>query len=231
MPSFLADYAARTAQNKPVLDVPAATTLYAIWIGTNDLGPGCFFTDQQEPQYRVPALPDCVYAQIDTLWRVAGARHFVLLNTPALNVAPQYQPLERGGNGGMASYNSNLTQSTEKIRNYAGLVNSLYDWRSGYHVLVGKRWAGATLTVFDVEALMLDMYNKPSAYLNGTAPGGLKVQGSVVQCGSSCAAGSVRDSYMWYDALHPSEQTQRIVAREFVSMQRGSSKWARYWGF
>jgi hypothetical protein len=34
---------------------------------------------------------------------------------------------------------------------------------------------------------------------------------------------------MWYDELHLSEQTDRIIAREFVGVVEGGSKWATYW--
>lgn len=34
---------------------------------------------------------------------------------------------------------------------------------------------------------------------------------------------------MWYDALHPSEQTDRIIAREFVDMVNGDGKWGKTW--
>jgi hypothetical protein len=34
---------------------------------------------------------------------------------------------------------------------------------------------------------------------------------------------------MWYDELHPSEQTDRVIAREFVDVVKGKSKWATYW--
>ena len=33
---------------------------------------------------------------------------------------------------------------------------------------------------------------------------------------------------MWYDELHPSEQTGRVVAREFEQTIKGVSKWATY---
>jgi hypothetical protein len=33
---------------------------------------------------------------------------------------------------------------------------------------------------------------------------------------------------MWYDELHPSEQTNRIVAREFVNVVGGQSVYASY---
>lgn len=34
---------------------------------------------------------------------------------------------------------------------------------------------------------------------------------------------------MWYDELHPSEQTDRVIAREFLEVIKGKSKWATYW--
>lgn len=33
---------------------------------------------------------------------------------------------------------------------------------------------------------------------------------------------------MWYDELHPSEQTDRIIAKEFVGLLDGMSKYASY---
>jgi len=38
-----------------------------------------------------------------------------------------------------------------------------------------------------------------------------------------------KDSYMWYDELHPSEQTSRIVAKEFVGVLNRESKYAKYY--
>jgi hypothetical protein len=75
---------------------------------------------------------------------------------------------------------------------------------------------------------MSDMWHQPSLYFNGTAP--LNVTGSIYGCAiSNCAASGSRDSFMWYDDLHPSEQSDRIVAREFVNVVRGTSNWTTYW--
>lgn len=77
---------------------------------------------------------------------------------------------------------------------------------------------------------MTDIHTNPSTYLNGTAP--LNVNGYVNHCnttGMECVANSSPDSFLWYDELHPSEQTERVVAREFVSVVEGSSGWATYW--
>lgn len=84
------------------------------------------------------------------------------------------------------------------------------------------------------------MFNHPSRYLNGTAP--LNVTGSINQCvfepdnggpvGGVCAPATgdnaIRDSFLWWDELHPSEQADRIVAREMVKAMRGNTRWATW---
>jgi hypothetical protein len=75
---------------------------------------------------------------------------------------------------------------------------------------------------------MSDIWNQPSLYLNGTTP--LNVTGSIYGCAiSSCPGLSSRDSFMWYDDLHPSEQTDRVIAREFVNVVNGVSSWTKYY--
>lgn len=67
--------------------------------------------------------------------------------------------------------------------------------------------------------------------MNGTAP--LNVTGNSYTCdvaGNNCKSDPNRDAYLWYDELHPSEQTDRVIAKEFESVLGGKSKYARYWG-
>ena len=93
------------------------------------------------------------------------------------------------------------------------------------------------------------MFNHPSQFLNGTAP--LNVTGyqahtnltggdlhllpspgmiSILRVTSSLV-NSVIDSFLWYDALHPSEQASRQVAREIVKTFNGSrSQYAKFFG-
>ncbi|KAJ3783564.1 hypothetical protein GGU10DRAFT_50743 [Lentinula aff. detonsa] len=81
------------------------------------------------------------------------------------------------------------------------------------------------------------MLVNPSQYLNGTAP--LNVTGCINSCvfqvnepdSGACTLvnGTDRDSYLWYDELHPSEQADRIVAREMALVMEGkASKWATW---
>lgn len=100
------------------------------------------------------------------------------------------------------------------------------------------------------------MFNRPSLYLNGTAP--LNVTGAVNSCvfelrgtTADCVlvSGPARDSFLWlvtptegnqpranydwsirrFDELHPSEQADRIVAREVAaSIQGKKNRWTTW---
>lgn len=77
----------------------------------------------------------------------------------------------------------------------------------------------------------MDIYNDPTAYLNGSAPA--NVTGFERHCdltGTVCTEfeGNSPDSFLWYDELHPSEQTNRIIAKEFVQVLDGKSRYATY---
>lgn len=37
------------------------------------------------------------------------------------------------------------------------------------------------------------------------------------------------DVFMWFDELHPSEQTWRVVAKIFARAIKGASEWAQYY--
>lgn len=89
-------------------------------------------------------------------------------------------------------------------------------------------------------AKLTDIYNNPSRYLNGTAPPNVKSW--VNQCATNstiltngtvsnttvCTREASPDSYEWFDTLHPSEQTDRVVAQEFVKVVHGTSNFAMY---
>ena len=75
----------------------------------------------------------------------------------------------------------------------------------------------------------MDIYTNPTAYLNGSAPA--NVTSFENQCdvtGANCVVASSPDSFFWYDELHPSEQTDRILAEEFVAALNGNGTYATY---
>ncbi|GFG12474.1 hypothetical protein IFM5058_05964 [Aspergillus udagawae] len=225
IPSFLGDngYVSNTT-GEPALVNPPDETVYAIWIGTNDIGYGGFLTEVQPAGMPLTYLTDCVYAQLDRLYAI-GARVFVLMNMAPLDLTPLYALPQNGGSVNAqywtdkAAYDSNITRPSEKMRQYVTMVNAVYDYQTPYDVVVADRYPHSRFAVYDVHALMTDIWANPSHYLNGTAP--YNVASSVYRCGSPCAPNAVRDSYLWYDDLHPSEQTDRIIAREFVNLVKG----------
>ncbi|KAJ7826567.1 GDSL lipase/acylhydrolase [Mycena olivaceomarginata] len=95
---------------------------------------------------------------------------------------------------------------------------------------------GSHIAIFDSHSLIQDIYDHPALYLNGTAP--LNVTG----CWDSCIApfgggnlvctvqnGTDRDSYLWADELHPSEQADRIIAREIaLTLEGKESQWSTW---
>jgi len=115
------------------------------------------------------------------------------------------------------------------MKEYNFLVNSLFSYRTPYELLVAKRYPEASFAVFDVHGLMTDMYNSPENYF----PSPANVTGQYYLCpplGGTCTSSALgMEHYMWYDELHPSEQTDKIVAKEFVKVVEGTSKYAAYW--
>ncbi|EPS30391.1 putative carbohydrate acetylesterase [Penicillium oxalicum 114-2] len=201
--------------------------VYAIWIGTNDIGNGVFFTDSQPAGLSLTSYVDCVFEQLDRLYAV-GARKFVLMNIAPLELSPQYATPQNGGVErprywpDKTSYNSNLTQISEKMRQYSTLINDIYRFQIPFELEVHRRYRGSHFALFDVHSLLSDVWHHPSVYLNGSAP--LNVTGFA----ADTPPGNW-DSFMWYDELHPSEQTDRVIAKQFVEVLAGRSEWTTYW--
>lgn len=236
IPTFLEDHRWRSpTTGRPALRNPPKETVYAVWIGTNDLGNAGWLTESQLPRGRpLTYETDCVYSQIDTLYRTVGARNFVIMNLAPLDLLPQYALPENGGVevsrfwADKLAYNANITQTSEKMRQYRTMVNAVYDLQTPHLVKLTNRYPNSAFAVFDVYSLFLDIWNNPSAYLNGTAPP--NATGFVTACAqTSCPDKSDWDSFLWYDELHPSEQAGRIVAKEFIKVVKGGSKYVKYW--
>lgn len=110
-------------------------------------------------------------------------------------------------------------------------MNSIFDVRSPYELLIKKRYPGASIAVFDTNSLITDIYNNPTQYLTSPA----NVTGQFYHCdpatGGDCVTqeGKVISQFLWYDELHPTERTDQIIAKEFASVVKGTSKYATYW--
>lgn len=234
LPAFLADYKyILPTTGQPFFTGRQDSTAYAIWIGTNDLGNNAFITNSQRPNKTVSDYIDCVYKTVDGLYK-NGGRYFVLLNLAPLELLPQYQLPSDGGLSATQFWPSNGRNQTDvhyRMENTVAALNDVYEFRTPFIALT-KKYPGAKFANYNVNGLMTDIHSNPAQYLNGTAP--LNVTGTSKTCatvsGQNCTVNASPDSFMWFDALHPSEQTSRIVAREFVNILGGKGKWGSYWG-
>lgn len=99
VPAFVADIQyvnSSTGTNTLYTDHHASNTVYAIWIGTNDLGVGALLQDGQEKGTNITTFTDCVFRAFDSIY-AAGGRSFVLINSAPLQLSPLYGTAAAGG--------------------------------------------------------------------------------------------------------------------------------------
>jgi hypothetical protein len=87
---------ATTHTNTLYTDRRSDNTVYAMWIGTNDLGGGAFLSDSSLHGTVIPDYVDCIYDRFDDIYK-EGARYFVLINNNALQLSPLYGMADAGG--------------------------------------------------------------------------------------------------------------------------------------
>ncbi|KAL3421076.1 gdsl lipase acylhydrolase family protein [Phlyctema vagabunda] len=232
--AFEADVAyvnASTGTNTLYTNRTADNTVYSMWIGTNDLGNNAFLTDSGLDGAVVTDYVDCVFDRLDGLYE-NGGRYFVLMLTAPLELSPLYGMPDAGG----LTYShywpdkpSNVSEVSNKIKEYTQLVNSIFDYRVPFERLIANRYPRASIAIFDVHSLMTDIYYNPTKYLSSPA----NVTGSYISCqpDEACPKTSnlTLDHFLWYDELHPSERTDQVIAEEFVKVVDGSSDYATYW--
>ncbi|KAK5167204.1 uncharacterized protein LTR77_007935 [Saxophila tyrrhenica] len=232
IPAYIADSKYVEKNGTKFMIDPPDETVYAFWDGTNDLGYYAFIQDEQVEGTDLTTYVDCMYRQMERVYN-NGGRYFVLFNIAPLDLAPIYAapPNDIGANQYWPDKPKNHTLLNGRMIEEVATVNAIFDYRTPFAVELKNRYPGAKFAVYDVHGLMLDIYNNPSDYLNGTAP--LNVDGYVNHCnttGGDCVANDSPDSFLWYDELHPSEQTERVIAMNFIDVVKGASKWATYWG-
>lgn len=212
VPAFLADRnTTRNGTDQTYFSTALSSTnaVYSLWIGTNDLGVGAFLTDSQILGNTLTDYTECIFRVFDQLY-AAGGRVFVLFNNAPLHLAPLYANESIGGTGDNQYWSpkpDNHTAIAETMHEYTTSTNTIFQYQSPFELLIAGRYPGANLAVFNVFQLLSDIFDNPTAYLNGTQPA--NVTGYEHHCstsGTNCTLmynGTSSDSFMWYDELHP----------------------------
>jgi hypothetical protein len=154
---FLADKDFKNLDGTSFLDLPASTTVYSIWIGTNDLGAGGFLTNEQAPGKTINDYVDCVFSSLDSLYQ-AGGRKFIIMNAVPLDQAPVYATPK--GQGADQFWNNKPPKEEDrlsaaaKLKDMVATVNAAFKSKAEDAVKMSKRYTGADLAIFDTHKLV-----------------------------------------------------------------------------
>jgi hypothetical protein len=259
VPAYIADSKYITPNGTKFMDIGQNETVYAIWIGTNDLGNNAFLTDSQVAGTTIPYYIECVYQALDKVY-ANGGRYFVIMNMAPLQLSPQYATPEHGGlavTPGYSDKGANITEISYRMWETVVTVNDVFRYKTPFEALISHRYRGAQLAVMDLYGLVSFL---PSSFFFSSTPlyyplvhfmcsltgkisdiyynpieyldAPANVTGYVRHCpigGGHCTYQDNPASYLWYDELHPSERAEEVVGKEFVKVVEGTSRWAAYW--
>ncbi|KAF9040087.1 GDSL lipase/acylhydrolase [Panaeolus papilionaceus] len=213
------------------IKVKPEETLYTLWLGTNDVGSNALLTGSDNAS--LVDVTTCMINWVKTLYQ-SGARNFLFQNMIPLQNVPLYAPISHPARYWTAQRNTTEWSvfMTELVLSGNALTKLMLE-------ALAPNLKGAHVGIFDSHSLFADMFAHPAKYLNGTAP--LNVTGAVQECvfdlnentsdmgRCTIAQGTDRDSFLWFDELHPSEQADRIVAREIAQVIEGKpNQWTRW---
>ncbi|KAF8550451.1 carbohydrate esterase family 16 protein [Imleria badia] len=173
----------------------STNSLFAIWIGINDVGNSVGWTNITQFEF-YGTLMVRLFSQVDDLYE-AGARNFLFLTVPPMNRAPLF--LEQGPQTAaqmdtdIINYNTQLTQSMRNFQaNHTDLGSVMvFDTQPIFNTLLDE-WR--TFGFVNVTGYC-------AAYENGAPTPTYQVEG--------CAPVS---SYFWLNTLHPLFTVHNILA-------------------
>ncbi|KAH9916237.1 hypothetical protein B0H21DRAFT_781973 [Amylocystis lapponica] len=215
LPTYFAEVANGTLKLNP------EETVYTLWIGTNDVGVGALLTGSQTPGVTLVDTIDCAVNWISVMYE-SGARNFVFQNM---------LPLERTILYSADSYYNRYWTEQRNSTEWNVFMHEITNTGNNLSLLKVQALVpslpGAHVGYFDSYGLISDIIDYPQNYLNGSAP--YNVTGCINSCvfqenesqadPGDCyvTTGTAIDSFLWYDELHPSEQTDRVIGREMAA--------------
>ncbi|OBZ65298.1 hypothetical protein A0H81_14748 [Grifola frondosa] len=198
-----------TEKQNGTLELNPEETVYTLWIGTNDVGVNSIITGSQTPGVTVVNTTECAINWVKTLYQ-SGARNFIFQNMIPLQHTILYSA---------DSYPNHYWTAPRNTTEWSVYMTELVNSGNALSKLMLQNLAptlhGSHLGLFDSYGLFSDILSNPQDFLNGTAP--LNVTAPYSRASSN---------FMWFDELHPSEQTDRVLARQLANgIRRESSPW------
>ncbi|BEV70970.1 MULTISPECIES: SGNH/GDSL hydrolase family protein [unclassified Paludibacterium] len=181
-------------------DYRAEQSLFSVLIGANDL-----FNYGRTPSESIAAIRQALQTLAD-----AGARHLLLLNLPDLSRTP-------------AAAHRDRLLLRQQVRDFnhqlAGLVQTL---RQGHLAL--------DITLFDTEAMFNDLLDRPWYYeMDNTAQSCLDLPAHPLlpyNIRQTLRADCIEaDRYVFWDTLHPTTRTHKLLAHHVLQFARQQGMW------
>ncbi|KIP05085.1 carbohydrate esterase family 16 protein [Phlebiopsis gigantea 11061_1 CR5-6] len=205
-------------------------TIFTLWIGTNDVGAGALITGSS-PGATVVNTTTCAVNWVKTLYE-GGAKNFLFQNMIPLQHTVLYSADSYPNR--FWTLERNTTEwsvlMTEMVNAGNALSRALLE-------LLAPTLPGAHIGLFDSYQLFTDMLNNPTEFLTGTPNIKTPIHSCVFQLNESTtdpgtctdAPADVQSSFLWWDELHPSEQTDRNIAKNIApAIQRTSEKYTTW---
>ncbi|GJE92178.1 carbohydrate esterase family 16 protein [Phanerochaete sordida] len=215
------------------LRLNAEETVFTLWIGTNDVGVNSLLVGQGGPGATVVNTTRCAVSWVKTLYD-SGARNFLFQNMIPLQKTILYSADSYPNRYWTAPRNTTEWSvfMTEMTTAGNALSRALLE-------MLAPKLPGAHLGLFDSHQLFEDMLSNPAKFLNGTVPP--NTTGAIHQCffdinestsdlnNCTTVTGPAADSFLWYDELHPSEQTDRNIGKAIAAAVKRTSEQYTTW--
>ncbi|KZP23250.1 carbohydrate esterase family 16 protein [Athelia psychrophila] len=225
---FIEDHITDVGTSKQKLHLDPEEFTVVMFVGTNDVGINSFVTGSQSANISLSDVANCQLSSIRNL-HALGARNFILNSLIPLQLTGLYNgssdpviywPIEHNGTAWHIEIFKLVSSLNRILKDGVAALNE--EWKDGE----GK------VEFFDTYGFFEEVYHHLAKYFNGSITP--DVVGHCHQCPVAtdwhfCGIGDCtpaeRDSYMWWDELHPSEQTGRNLAAEILKKIEGKSKY------
>jgi len=190
------------ASKPPGAEWDSSNSLFAVWIGINDVGNSYGWTNVTSLPLFYTELMDRLFEQVEILY-LAGARSFLFMTVPPTNRAPLL--LEQGFaaveqiTGALSNYNGQLTSYVDTfIATHPGLDQvTLFDTRPVFNTLLDN---APTFGYYNVTGYC-------AAYENGTP--------NATTYEPPCAPVA---NYFWLNTLHPLYTVHNSLAHAIATV-------------
>ena len=184
-------------------------TLFSIFIGINDIG-----NSYQTQDATLPALIFSALSNIVDQLYLSGARNFLFLNVPPVDLSPQ--------------------TAAQGFSNQSLEAEAIVDWNNrivGLSENLTSTYSDATAFVFDTNSVFKQVLDEPCTfeqtcpYTNTTTYCDVYTEGTPSWYTYDAACGVPVDQYFWLNGLHPTfrihNATAYLISRQLSKVSSG----------